>query len=220
MLDDSPHWQDVGEPATPAEAEALDAIKAILPDASLVWAWSNLSFISVNGRMAEVDLLLLTRSGLTVVELKGLHGRITGNQGYWRHNGRELKNPIHATNDKAKWLKGVLEHEVTRAGGNGQFRIPFVESITVLHGRDSKVELDSLAKQKTYGLDGFNVQGLPLFTKFIDEATASGPRALDMQRAKAVKALLESAGFSTTSRAAPRLSAGSRSPGLPGANTS
>ena len=200
MLDDSPHWQDVGEPATPAEAEALDAIKAILPDASLVWAWSNLSFISVNGRMAEVDLLLLTRSGLTVVELKGLHGRITGNQGYWRHNGRELKNPIHATNDKAKWLKGVLEHEVTRAGGNGQFRIPFVESITVLHGRDSKVDLDSLAKQKTYGLDGFNVQGLPLFTKFLDEATANGPRALDMQRAKAVKALLESAGFAAPAR--------------------
>lgn len=42
MVEDSPDWQDVGEPATPAEAEALDAIKAILPDASLVWAGWNL----------------------------------------------------------------------------------------------------------------------------------------------------------------------------------
>ena len=80
MVEDLPHWPDVGESATPAED--IDAIKAILPNGSLVWAWSNLSFISVNGRMAEVDLLLLTRSGLTVIELKGQRGRFTGNQGY------------------------------------------------------------------------------------------------------------------------------------------
>ena len=71
MRDDSPQWFDVGQPATPAEAAALRAVKAMLPDGAIAWAWSNLSFISVNGRLAETDVLLLTRTGLTLIELKG-----------------------------------------------------------------------------------------------------------------------------------------------------
>lgn len=97
MREDSPQWHEVGQPASPAEAEALRAIKAMLPDASLTWAWSNLSFIGVNGRLAETDLLLLTRAGLTLVELKGWHGRITGNQQSWVVGGNRHPNPLFNT---------------------------------------------------------------------------------------------------------------------------
>jgi len=58
VRDDSPQWHEVGPPASSAEAEALRAIKSMLPDGALVWAWSNLSFIGVNGRLAETDLFL------------------------------------------------------------------------------------------------------------------------------------------------------------------
>ena len=71
MRQDSTQWHDIGQPASAGEAEALRAVKDMLPDGSIAWAWSNLSFISVNGRLAETDLLLLTRSGLTLIASEG-----------------------------------------------------------------------------------------------------------------------------------------------------
>ena len=43
--------------------------------------WVNLTFFDLDGRDSEVDVLLLTRRGFFVVELKGWHGDITGNLG-------------------------------------------------------------------------------------------------------------------------------------------
>ncbi len=198
MREDSPQWQELGQPATPAEAEALGAIKVLLPDGALVWAWSNLSFISVNGRQAEVDLLLLTRSGLVVVELKGMHGRIAGNQRHWLLNGkREMDNPVHLTNDKAKWLRGLLEYI---QGNQRKVRLPFVRAITVLHGRDCQVDLDDVAKSHTYGLDGFNVQGVPLFSEFLNQPVKDQRDLIDKARARELVKLLATAGFTAPAR--------------------
>ncbi len=198
MREDSPQWQEMGQPATPAEAEALGAIKALLPDGALGCAWSNLSFISVNGRQAEIDLLLLTRSGLTVVELKGLHGRLSGDQRRWLVNGtREIDNPLHLTNEKAKWVKGLLEYV---QGNQRKVRLPFVRAITVLHGRDSKVDLDDVAKSHTYGLDGFNVQGVPLFSEFLAQPVKDERDVIDKSRAGELGKLLARVGFTAPVR--------------------
>lgn len=142
MRSDSPQGHEVGQAATPAEDEALGVIKAMLPDAAIAWAWSNLLFISVHGRLAEVDLLLLTRAGLTLVELKGWHGRITGNQRTWRVGVEERANPLFLTDQKAKWLKELLAYVQP---GPRRVPVPFIKAITVLHGRDSVVDLDPVA---------------------------------------------------------------------------
>src|SRR5665647_2499551 len=102
-------WHPMGEPASPAEAEALEAVRVLLPDDAVTHAWANLSFIDLDGRTAEVDLLLLCKAGLFVVELKGWHGRVAGDQQNWRHispngNVRHERHPLYATDSKAKRL--------------------------------------------------------------------------------------------------------------------
>ena len=198
MRDDSPQWHDVGQPATPAEAEALQAIKALLPDAALAWAWSNLSFISVQGRLAETDLLLLTRTGLTLVELKGWHGRITGNQQTWRVGDESKPNPLFLTDQRAKWLKGLLDY--VQPHGARRVPIPFVRAITVLHGRNSVVDLDSVAATDTYALDGFNVQGLPPLSDYLNRVPQDIRDAVDAKRARQIIAIINEAGFTSPPR--------------------
>lgn len=197
MREDSPQWIDVGQPATPAEAEALRAIKAMLADGALAWGWSNIAFISVNGRLAETDLLLLTRSGLTLVELKGWHGRISGNQQTWRVNDEPRSNPLFTTDMKAKWLRELLRYVQP---GRRDIQIPFVKAITVLHGRDSVVDLDEIASTDTYALDGYNVRGLPLFSDFLAKVPTDSRNAVDARRAKELKAVIDLAGFTAPPR--------------------
>ena len=192
MRDDSPQWLDVGQPATPAEAAALRAVKAMLPDGAIAWAWSNLSFISVNGRLAETDVLLLTRTGLTLIELKGWHGRITGNQRTWRLGDASKANPLFLTDEKAKWLKGLLEYVQP---GPRRIRIPFVRAITVLHGRDCVVDLDPVAATDTFGLDGFNVRGVPPLSEYLARVPNDIRDAVDAQRARELIAVIGLAGF-------------------------
>jgi serine/threonine protein kinase len=197
MREDSPQWIDVGQPASPAEAEALRAIKAILPDGAIAWAWSNLSFISVNGRLAEVDLVLLTKTGLTLIELKGWNGQIKGNQQNWRVGDSTKPNPLFLTDQKAKWLRGLLEY-VQPAGK--KVPIPFIRAITVLHGKDSKVELDPVAVAHTFGLDGFNVRGVPAFSEYLSHVATDARDVIDLKRAKELVAVIGAAGFSAPPR--------------------
>ncbi|MBU8820263.1 NERD domain-containing protein [Mycolicibacterium goodii] len=78
MKHDSPLWKVMGDPATPAEAAALDAFRELLPDDGITTAWANLTFINDQGRTAEVDVLLLTPQGMYLVELKGWHATAYG----------------------------------------------------------------------------------------------------------------------------------------------
>lgn len=197
VREDSPQWQDVGQPATPAEAEALRAIKSMLPDGAIAWGWSNIAFISVKGRLAETDLLLLTRTGLTLVELKGWHGPITGNQQTWRVGNESKPNPLFLTDQKAKWLRSVLQYV---QDGPKRVQIPFVKAITVLHGRDCVIDLDPVAATDTYALDGFNMQGLPLFSEFLAKAPMDIRDAVDAKRAKELVAVIANAGFKAPAR--------------------
>jgi serine/threonine protein kinase len=164
----------------------------MLPDGAIAWAWSNVSFISVDGRLAETDLLLLTRAGLTLIELKGWHGRITGDQQTWRLGGSTKPNPLFLNNMKAKWLKGLLEYVQP---GPRRIGIPFIRAITVLHGRDCEVDLDPVAATDTYGLDVFNVRGVPALSDYLAKAPTDMRNAVDTKRAKELVAVIGLAGF-------------------------
>ena len=115
MSSSSSSWDDLGEPASPAEAEALAALRNLLPDDAVTHAWSNLTFTDLAGRTAEIDVLLLTRVGFFVVELKGWHGTISGTQQNWAITGasgqhtRNERNPWYLTEQKAKRLSSLLK---------------------------------------------------------------------------------------------------------------
>ncbi|WP_394255772.1 BREX system serine/threonine kinase PglW [Pseudoclavibacter helvolus] len=199
MKADSPHWIVMGQPATPAEEAALDAFRELLPEDGITTAWVNLTFIDNNGRSGEIDVLLLTRSGLHIVELKGWHGRIVGNTQRWLHNARNVENPWLATDRKAKrlaeLLKDVAPNEQVRK------RVPFLHSKVVLHGHSSVVELEQRATLGVLAMDKFEVKAKPALVRvstFVAELPSNPNHVIDWQRAKAIRALCEVAGFKAT----------------------
>lgn len=197
MRDDSPQWRDVGEPASAEEADAFRAIKRLLPDGAICWAWSNLTFTDTRGRLSETDLLLLTQTGMTLIELKGWSGRITGAQQRWVLGRGEVDNPRYLTDRKAKWLKGLLEY---LQEGNRRVPLPHIRAITVLHGPNCVVDLDDPSKADTYGLDGYDVVGVPLFSTYLAQPVMNIHDQVDRPRARAIVDLINKAGFAPPAR--------------------
>lgn len=102
-------WHPLGEPASDAEAAGLNGLRKILPDAPTTHAWVNVTFRDRQGRASEIDVILLNDNGFYVVELKGWHGWISGDQQTWRvtapnGNVRIEKDPYILNDNKAKRL--------------------------------------------------------------------------------------------------------------------
>lgn len=199
----SKQWQSLGEPASTAEAAALEALRALLPDDAVTHAWSNVTFMDLNGRIAETDVILLTRTGLYVVELKGWGdggGTISGNQqtwsvefasGYVRHE----RNPVFATDLKAKRLKSLLQSHA----GPGAGKLPYVGALVVLHGKGVKVTLDETARANVVALDGFQVKGVEQrFSDFLTTLPSHPGAIVDGPTATRLVKLLLRAGFQPT----------------------
>lgn len=189
----------MGPPATPAEQAALEAFRDLLPEDGITTAWVNLTFIDNNGRSGEIDVLLLTRSGLYVVELKGWHGRIVGNTQRWFHNARNVENPWLATDRKAKrlaeLLKDIAPNEQARK------RVPFLQSKVALHGHGSVVELEERAALGVLAMDKFEIKAKPGLVKvstFLAELPNNPHHVIDYKRAQAIRALCANAGFKAT----------------------
>lgn len=190
----SPNWVVMGEPVTPAEAAGLDAMRELLPDNGSVKAWVNLTFLDTSGRSGEIDVLLLTMKGLFIVELKGWHSTITGDQQRWwvGSDPQPRKNPVLVQDAKAKRLSSLLKDV------SGDHHLAYVDTVVVMHGKDSKVDLPGVASTRVVALDGYNVKGgLPLFSKWLAEPAAGG-QGLDLPRFKKVRKACEDAGFQKT----------------------
>ena len=118
-----PRWTIVSPSAYDWEREALEFLREHLPDYEPWRAWSNLEFVDDDGRVNEVDLLVLTPAGLILVEIKSRPGVLEGDAytWSWRDQGREtvIDNPLLLTNRKAKRLISLLKQQraVQRADG-------------------------------------------------------------------------------------------------------
>lgn len=118
-------WTTVTESEFEHERRGLEAIRALLPDNEPWRAWSNFTFTAHSGHVREVDLLVVARSGVFVVELKDWHGSVTSENGIWVQtvpSGRRKShgNPLHLVNKKAKELAGLLRQQMsTHQHGQG-----------------------------------------------------------------------------------------------------
>lgn len=195
MRADSPLWRVMGDPAQAQEAEALEKVRELLPDDGISRAWANVTFTDNDGRLNEIDVLALTRAGLTLIELKGWHGEITGDQQTWVHSGRIEANPRKLANLKAKRLASVLK-DVARSSKTPASLVPFVSEAVVLHGRDCVVKLDTFGAESVWALDGFRVKGLDaqhVVSVLLAQQNQRDP--IDRSRAKAIDHLMEFAGL-------------------------
>lgn len=197
----STRWETLGDSASPAEQAALDAFRELLPDDGITRAWANLTFIDQRGRTAEIDVLLLTKVGFFVVELKGWHGTVTGTQQTWTVTSpsgarRYDHNPLILADSKAKRLASFLKAQL----GHGQ-HLPFLGAIVVMHGHDSKVDLDENALDGVYALDGFSVGGAlkkRLVSTFLSTPPSNPNHEIDGFKAKVVGVAAKAADFKPT----------------------
>ncbi len=154
MRPDSPRWVEVTPSEHSHERAGLTTVRDLLPDAEPYRAWSNFTFTTADGRLYEVDLLVIGRAGLRLVELKHWSGRITGTR---RRGGT---TPIRWTtrrllaDAKAKRLASLLKEHSRRV------RVPFVTASVLLHAPHTEVALDDRGRSGVYGVDGQGPRGL------------------------------------------------------------
>lgn len=114
-----PRWTIITPSQYEHERDALDFVRAGLPDHDPYRAWSNFEFQTDDGAIYEVDLLVLTKQGFWLVECKAWSGRISGDAGTWNrlHDGKTqtADNPVLLANRKAKELSSLLKAQPATA---------------------------------------------------------------------------------------------------------
>jgi Nuclease-related domain len=63
-------WHAINESQYPWERDALEFVRQGLPDHDPYLAWANFEFVSQDGGINEVDLLVLSPNALFLVEIK------------------------------------------------------------------------------------------------------------------------------------------------------
>ncbi|WP_405393429.1 BREX system serine/threonine kinase PglW [Microbispora hainanensis] len=184
----SKRWVEVTESEYAHERGGLAAIRAALDDADPYRAWSNFTFTTRSGRQYEVDLLVIGKAGLYLLELKHWSGRINGDHQTWFHNGVAEDNPRLLAENKAKHFKQLL----LDAGGRD---VPFVHAGVVLHQPDTQVHLTDRGRAGVYRIDGQGPAGLD---ELIKDALAAEPhnphQLIDRRRSVELTRLIDKAG--------------------------
>lgn len=149
-MSNSGRWHAVQASSFPHEQEALEVLRAGLPDLPPFRAWSNFEFIAQDGSINEVDALVISTDRVYLVEIKSWRGLIAGNQHTWviRNQGGERveENPLLLANRKAKKLKSLL----ARQAAFKKFSVPFIQPAIFLSSPDCVLALDEVARQHVY----------------------------------------------------------------------
>jgi len=184
----SKRWIEVAPSGHAHERGGLAAIRARLDDDDPYRAWSNFTFTTRSGRQYEVDLLVIGRGGIYLLELKHWSGRITGDHQTWFHNGRAEDNPRILADSKAKHFRQLL----IDAGGRD---LPFVHAGVVLHQPATEVRLTDRGRQGVYRIDGQGPEGLDRLIEDELAVTPENPRnAVDRRRSVELARLINKAG--------------------------
>ncbi|MET8140193.1 BREX system serine/threonine kinase PglW [Sphaerisporangium sp. NPDC005288] len=143
-------WTTITPSQYQHEREALEHVRTALPDAEPYRAWSNFTFTANTGHVREVDLFVAAPSGLFLIEIKSLHGRLSASGANWVQttgsNTRYFDNPLHLADSKAKQLKSLLQ----RAAGH-RGRIPYIHAAVFLSVPSLDVDLPDHHRNGVYG---------------------------------------------------------------------
>ena len=141
-------WKEIAPSQFAWEREALDFLKAELPDCEPYRAWSNFEFVASDGTINEVDVLVFTPQGFFLVEIKGRPGTLSGDSHTWRWKNdrgeRVIDNPLFLANRKAKKLKALLESKPALR----DIRLPFLDALVFCSDPDLQCHLQGDARQR------------------------------------------------------------------------
>jgi len=136
-------WSAISESEFEWEREALAFLREQLPDVDPWHVWSNFEFIDDQGRVNEVDALVLSPRGLFLVEIKSRPGRVEGDAHSWtwtqEGRRRSYDNPYLLANRKSKRLKSLLQRQT--AFQRSRARVPFVTALIFLSASEIEIRL-------------------------------------------------------------------------------
>ena len=148
----SNRWRVFAESTFPWEREALEWLRAHLPDREPWNVWTNFEFIDDEGKISEVDALVLSPAGLFLVEIKSRPGTVEGDAHTWtwRADGREYSgdNPLLLAERKSKRLASLLRRQ--SAIIKAKIRLPFIQPVIFLSSTTLKSRLQGIASTATF----------------------------------------------------------------------
>ena len=191
-------WHVIAESNFPWERDALEWLRAQLPDREPWSVWSNFEFIDDQGKINEVDALVLSPAGLFLVEIKSRPGTVDGDAHTWtwRGDGQEYTydNPLLLADRKSKRLASLLRRQPAIV--KAKIRLPFIQPAIFLSSTSLHNKLQSIAKTATFQ------RGQPgsLSDDGIVHALANGihsnpAQTVDGQQARAIARGLAEAGI-------------------------
>lgn len=108
----SSRWQVIAQSEHRWEREAIEWLMEKLTDGEPWHAWSNFEFMDEEGKVKEVDVLVLVPTGLFLVEIKSRPGILRGDAHTWTwiSDGRESSydHPVDLATRKSKRLASLL----------------------------------------------------------------------------------------------------------------
>ncbi len=149
-------WVTIADSQFAHEKQGLQIIKQLLPDAPPFRAWANFEFRDNRGRWHEVDLLVLARDTLHLIELKSYRGILRGNDHVWLRDGhRAQDSPLLLARRKAQYFASLLKDRLRQHAGSAQDnRIPYVQELVFLHHPEFVCDLPQSSRINLCGLDG------------------------------------------------------------------
>ena len=196
-------WIEVTPSQFPHEAEGLNLVRSVLPANAPFRAWSNFEFRDGHGKWHEIDLLVLGRRRLHLVELKYYSGTLRGDDLTWRRDShRAQDSPLKLARRKAQRLASKLQDELIRWSqetGNEipdvRAVVPFVQECMFLHHPGLRCLLPQASRIDLFGLDGGeNASGLPgISERLLEPATPQ--HSVGANRDQIIAALMERIGI-------------------------
>ena len=142
------NWTIITPSRNEWERRALDFIRARFPTHDPYRAWANFEFQTADGAIYEVDLLVLTKQGFWLVEIKSRPGRVEGDTGTWTwtNNGRRVSDdsPVLLVNRKAKALASLLGQQVACR----KVQLPWLDALVFLSDPDIQCDLRGPARHR------------------------------------------------------------------------
>ena len=157
-----PRWVEVTPSQFPHEAEGLRLVRELLGEYRPVPAWSNFEFRDAHGKWHEVDLLVLGRRRLHLVELKYYAGTLTGDDYRWRRDQRATEDsPLKLARRKAQRLASKLQDSLRAVARekpglkipDAREVVPFVQEAVFLHHPGLRCALPAASRADLFGLD-------------------------------------------------------------------
>jgi serine/threonine protein kinase len=186
-------WIEVTPSQFTHEAEGLNIVRGLLPDQPPFRAWTNFEFRDGQGKWHEVDLLVLGRRRLHLIELKYYAGVLRGDDLTWRRDGHRAEDsPLKLARRKAQRLATKLRDELFSWAQETHTPIPdpkdvvpFVQEAVFLHHPAFRCELPPSSRLDLFAFDGTeDTTGLPgISDRVLEAATphqAVGPNQSDI----------------------------------------